>query len=317
MQEISHTLQTIRRWLWHATCGGTQDTDAVILLFSRALEPQLFWRSDHILHLQLYVVFVVLICPISTHFMFLLNVLTTQEQILLGFIINGRDRREGRWSSKRHLLWNSSTPGSSGYHHVLLFLKSLILTSRWNGHQSNRIIQFSLQTSSPYTGNLPIFPADSEKWTSSSHHDGVSGLWPMCQPAPRCSPPESPCRKTGWSEKGPLPDSGMTSQGHRHLSGVLEDKEELVSKERREGMASERTGRCIQAWEETRRSSEPWRGHGKDKLGPDCKRTVPWVKKLEFYPLSHWFSNCSVHKTDLSTCYRYKPPGLLPMLPNR
>ena len=99
MQEISHTLQTITRWLWHATCGGTQDTDAVILLFSRALEPQLFWRSDHILHLQLYVVFVVLICPISTHFMFLLNVLTTQEQILLGFIINGRDRREGRIGS--------------------------------------------------------------------------------------------------------------------------------------------------------------------------------------------------------------------------
>ena len=104
-------------------------------------------NPDHILHLQLYVVFVVLICSISTHFMFVLNVLTTQEQILLGFTINGRDGREVRWSSKCHLLWNSSTPGSSGSHHVLLFLRSLILTSRWKGHQSNRIIQFSLQKS--------------------------------------------------------------------------------------------------------------------------------------------------------------------------
>ena len=167
--------------MWDAACGGTRDTDAITLLFSRALETQLFcWQPDHILHLQLYVVFVVLICSISTHFMFVLNVLTTQEQILLGFTINGRDGREGRWSSKCHLLWNSSTPGSSGSHHVLLFLRSLILTSRWKGHQSNRIIQFSLQKSNLYIGNLPIFPADSEKWTSSSHHDGVSGLWPMC-----------------------------------------------------------------------------------------------------------------------------------------
>lgn len=134
---------------------------------------------------------------------------------------------------------------------------------------------------------------------------------PKSRLAQRCSPPESPCRKTGWSEKGPLPDSGMTSQGHGHLSvEVMEDKEELVSKERKKSMASERTGRCIHR-EETR-SSEPWRGCGKDRLGPDCERTVPWVKKLEFYPLSHWFSNCSVRKTDLSTCYRYRPPRSAP-----
>lgn len=124
-------------------------------------------------------------------------------------------------------------------------------------------------------------------------------------------------RQDGVLEKGPLPDSGMTSQGHGHLSRssktvVLEDKEELVSKERKKGMASERTGRYIQAREETRRSSEPWRGCGKDKLGPDCERTVPWVKKLEFYPLSHQFSNCSVHKTNLSTCYRYRSPRSAP-----
>lgn len=63
----------------------------------------------------------------------------------------------------------------------------------------------------------------------------------------------------------------MTSQGHRHLSGVLEDKEELVSKERREGMASERTGRCIQAWEETRRSSDPGEDMGKISWGQTVK----------------------------------------------
>lgn len=145
---------------------------------------------------------------------------------------------------------------------------------------------------------------------------------PKSRLAQRCSPPQSPCRKTGWSEKGPLPDSGMTSQGHGHLSRssktstVLEDKEEIVSKEKKKGVASERTGRCIQAREETRRSSEPWKGCGKDRLGPDCERTVPWVKKLEFYPLSHRFSNCSVRKTDWVLVTDIDPPGLLPMLLN-
>lgn len=123
--------------------------------------------------------------------------------------------REGRWSSKHHLLWNSFTPGSSGFHHVLLFLRNLILTSRWNGHQSNRIIQFSLQKSNPYIGNLPIFPADSETWASSSHHDGVWGLWPMCRNPglPRGVPhlrahvgrqdgvKKAPCQTQGWLHK--------------------------------------------------------------------------------------------------------------------
>ena len=91
------------------------------------------------------------------------------------------------------------------------------------------------------------------------------------RPAPRCSPLESPCRKTGWSEKGPQPDSGMTSQGHRHLSGVFKDKEELVSKERREGMARERTGRCIQAREETREVPSPGVDVGKVGWGQTVK----------------------------------------------
>lgn len=63
----------------------------------------------------------------------------------------------------------------------------------------------------------------------------------------------------------------MTSQGHGHLSGVLEDKEELVSKERREGMASERTGRCIQAWEETREVLSPGVDMGKVGWGQTVK----------------------------------------------
>ena len=125
-------------------------------------------------------------------------------------------------------------------------------------------------------------------------------------------------RQDGVRKAPCQPDSGMTSQGQGHLSGssktveVLEDKEELVSKERKKGMASERTGRCIQAREETRRRSDPWRGCGKDKLGPDSERTAPWAKKPEFYPLSHRFSNCSVRKTNLSTCYRCRPPRSAP-----
>ena len=164
MQEIPHTPQTIMQQQWDTACGATQDTDAITRFCSRALETQIFfWQSDHISHLQLYAVFVVLICSISTRFMFLLNVLTTQEQTLLGFIIKGREGREVRGPSKCHLLWSSSTPGSSGWYHVLLFLRNLILTSRWNRHQSNGIIQFPLQKSNPHIGNLPIFPADSEK----------------------------------------------------------------------------------------------------------------------------------------------------------
>lgn len=147
-------------------------TYVLSLLFSRELEtmahPFAIWSCAKVLHLQLYVVLVVLICSISTY---LRLPLSYSRTVIILLITNrrkevGRIRKGGKWFLMVTLLWNSSIPRS---HHVLIFLRNFILTvlsgtsnkltKQFNFLHKNLIIILAMYQYFQHTHVESVFPS--------------------------------------------------------------------------------------------------------------------------------------------------------------